>query len=165
MTVNMIILALDLSLNRSGWAVIDTSKKMKKSRLIDYGVISNKHLDSTKIGLKLYHIELVLKGILIAHNPDVIVIEELTGTGFGDSTKLARVHGVLEKLTIKFNNIVKINNKTLKKEFAGKGNAEKIDIENKVLEYFPDIKIRYDDESDSIALALLYTIKNGLCKW
>ena len=161
----MIILALDLSLNRSGWAVIDTTKRMKQTRLIDYGVISNKHLDSTKTGLKLYHIEIILKGLLVAYNPDVIVIEELTGTGFGDSTKLARVHGILEKLTIKFNNIVKINNKTLKKEFTGKGNAEKIDVEREVLKYFPNIKIRYDDESDSIALALLYTIKNEICKW
>lgn len=161
----MIILALDLSLNCSGYAVIDTSKKQRKQRLIDYGIIYNKHLSSNQIGLKLYHIELKLKAILYAFNPDVIVVEELTGSAFTDTTRLAMVHGILNKLTMKFKNVHTINNKVLKKEFTGNGNAKKDEVMNKVLEYFPEAYIRTDDISDAIALAIYYTMKEGICKW
>lgn len=167
----MIILSLDLSLNCSGWAVIDTSKRQKKQRLIDYGIIYNKHLTSEQIGLKLYHIELELKSLLYAFNPDVIVVEELLVNGrYNQSAmitqaKLAMVHGILNKLTMKFKNVHTINNKTLKKEFAGKGDAGKEEVMAKVLEYFPDACIRTDDMSDAIALGILYTIQNDICTW
>ena len=161
----MIILALDLSLNRTGWAVIDTGARMKKKRLIGYGVISNKHLASNQTGLKLFHIELQLKALLYAYNPDAIIVEELCGNAWLDTTQLSKVHGILEKLTMKFKNIHYINNMTFKKEFAGTGKAKKEDVEAKVKEYFPNVVIRYDDESDAIGLAILYTIQENLCTW
>lgn len=161
----MIVLSLDLSLNRTGYAVIDTSKRIKQYRLLDYGVINNKHLTSKHTGLKLYHIELQLKALLYAYRPDYIVVEALTGTGFVDTSQLAKVHGILEKLTMKFENIHYINNKTFKAEFTGNGKAKKEDVEAKVLEYYPDIKIRYDDESDAIGIAIYFCMNEGLCIW
>lgn len=161
----MIVLALDLSLNRTGWAVLDTSKRMKKARLIGYGVISNKHLDSKQTGLKLFHIELKLKALLYAYNPDAIVVEELSGSAWNDTTQLSKVHGILEKLTMKFKNIHYINNMTFKKDFVGTGKAKKEDVEAKVKEYLPEVIIRWDDESDAIGLAILYTMQENLCTW
>ncbi len=161
----MIILSLDLSLNRTGWAVMDTEKRQKKSRILDYGVINNKHLTSKYTGRKLYHIELYLKALLIAYNPDVIIVEELTGSAFTDTSQLAKVHGILEKLTMKFDNIFYINNKKFKAEFAGNGNAKKDEVEAKVLEYLPNLLFRYDDESDAVGFLIYYTMKEGICKW
>ena len=160
----MIILSLDLSLNCTGYAVLDTDQRMKKKRIITYGNIYNKHLASDQIGLKLLHIEMFLKTLLVVFKPDVIIKEGLTGTGFGDSTKLARVHGILEKLTIG-KTVIDINNKTFKKEFTGTGKAEKEDVANKCLEYIPNLIFRTDDESDSCGMAIYYTIQNNLCKW
>ena len=161
----MIILSLDLSLNCTGWAVLDTSKRQKKQRLIDYGIIYNKHLSSNQLGLKLYHIELELKALLYAFNPDVIVVEELTGSAFTDTTRLAMVHGILYKLTQKFKNIHFINNKKFKAEFAGNGNAKKNEVMDKVLEYFPNAYIRTDDISDAIGIAIYYSTIEGICTW
>ena len=161
----MIILSLDLSLNSSGYAVLDTSKRQKKQRLVDYGIIYNKHLATNQLGLKLYHIELQLKALLYAHNPDVIVVEELTGSAFTDTTRLAMVHGILYKLTQKFKNIHFINNKKFKAEFTGNGKAKKDEVMNKVLEYFPEAYIRTDDISDAIGIAIYYTEKEGMCVW
>lgn len=161
----MIVLSLDLSLNCSGWAILDTSKRNKKSRLIDYGIIYNKHLSSKQTGLKLYHIELELKSLLYAFNPDYIVVEELSGSGFTDTSQLAKVHGILEKLTMKFKNIYYVNNKKFKAEFAGNGSAKKDDVANKVLEYIPDLHFRTDDESDAIGIGIYFTDNEGLCNW
>ena len=161
----MIILSLDLSLNCTGWAVLDTSKRQKKQRLIDYGIIYNKHLSSNQLGLKLYHIELELKALLYAFNPDAIVVEELTGSAFTDTTRLAMVHGILYKLTQKFKNIHFINNKKFKAEFAGNGNAKKNEVMDKVLEYFPSAYIRTDDISDAIGIAIYFSTIEGICTW
>lgn len=161
----MIVLALDLSLNCTGWAILDTSRRIKRTRLITYGTIYNKHLDSRQTGLKLLHTEVALKAILYGFNPDAIVVEELTGTGFTDSTQMAKVHGILEKLTMKFKNIHYINNKTFKAEFAGNGKAKKPEVAAKVLEYIPDLHFRTDDESDAIGLGIYFTEKEGLCIW
>ena len=160
----MIILSLDLSLNCSGYAVLDTSQKTKKKRIITYGNIYNKHLAPDQIGLKLLHIEMVLKTLITIFKPDVIIKEGLTGTGFGDSTKLARVHGILEKLTIG-KNVEDINNKTFKKEFTGSGKAEKEEVASKCLEYIPNLIFRTDDESDACGMAIYYSEKGNLCKW
>lgn len=152
----MIILSLDLSMNSTGYAVFDSSKRKKENRLLDYGVINNKHLTSEQTGLKLYHIEIILKGLLIAYNPQAIVVEELTGNGFADTTKSSMVHGILNKLTIKFDNIHYINNKTLKKQFGGYGNADKEDMANRVRLHYPNMFFRTDDVSDAMALGIYY---------
>ena len=152
----MIVLSLDLSLNRTGYAVFDTSKRKKYNKLIDYGFISNKHLTKEQTGLKLYNLELHLKALLIAYNPSAIVVEALTGERFVDTSQLAKVHGVLEKLTMRFDNIHYINNKTFKAQFAGFGNADKEDVANAVLSHLPDLYFRFDDESDAVGIGIYY---------
>lgn len=152
----MIVLSLDLSLNCTGWSVFDSSKRKPSTRLLGVGTINNKHLNSSQTGIKLINLELQLKGLLIAYNPDVIVIEALTGDGFADTTKNAMAHAVLERLTTKFNNIERINNKTFKKQFAGNGNALKDDVAIAVRRYYPDFYFRTNDESDSMGLGIYY---------
>lgn len=156
----MVILSLDLSLECTGYAIFDTTKKTKKTKLLDYGIISNKHLKTPEIGIKLLHIEMVLKTIQVVYRPDIIVVEGLTG-GFGDSTKLARVHGIMEKVFIGIN-IYPINNKTFKKEFTGSGKAEKEDVASVVLEHYPNLPFRTYDETDAIGIGIYHQIKHDL---
>lgn len=161
----MIVLSLDLSLNCTGYAVIDTSRRVKKSRILTYGTIYNKHLDSKRTGQKLYHFELGLKSLLYGFNPQAIVVEALTGTGFTDSTQMAKVHGILEKLTMKFDNVHYINNKTFKAEFAGNGSAKKWEVAEAVNKILPDLVFHTDDESDAVGLGMYFTENEGMCTW
>lgn len=156
----MIILSIDPSLNSTGFAIIDTSKRKKENRLLHYGHIPNHHLNSDDSGLKLIHIEMILKTLGIVFKPQIIVAEDLTGNKFNDLKQNSKAHGIMEKVFVG-KNIVKINNKTFKKEFTGNGNAKKQDVANKVLEYFPNIHFATDDESDAIGIGLYYAEKLG----
>lgn len=156
----MILLALDPSLNSTGYAVFDLSKRNKAKRLLHYGHIPNKHMDADETGMKLIHIEMTLKTLLAVFRPQVIVIEDLTGGAFGDLKQNSKAHGIVEKLTVG-KNVVRINNKTFKKEFAGKGNATKEEVAQKVLEYIPNLFFKTDDESDSVGIGIYYAIKLG----
>ena len=160
----MIILAIDPSLNCTGWAVLDTSQRMKKKRIIAYGHIPNKWLDVEDTGLKLIHIEMIFKTLNFVFKPNVIVTEDLTGKAFNDLKQNSKAHGMVEKVFYG-KNIVKINNKTFKKEFTGNGNATKDDVAKKCKQYIPDLIFKTDDESDACGIAIYYSMKLKDCKW
>jgi len=156
----MIVLSLDLSLNCSGFAIFDTKKRNKKDKLIHYGHILNKHLDSTMTGHKLQHIEMHLMMLKFAFFPEIIVKEELSGKGKTDTTQLAKTHGICEKVFMGYP-IYDINNMNFKKEFVGKGNATKEEVAEAVLKHIPELHFKTDDESDAIGLGILYLQKIG----
>lgn len=154
----MIILAIDPSLNCTGFAVLDTNKRKVENRLLHYGNIPNQHLGAEETGIKLAHIEMILKTLNLVFRPDLIVIEDLTGKQFNDLKQNSKAHGIVEKVFIN-KNIVRINNKTFKKEFTGKGNAKKEEVAQKVLEFFPNIYFKTDDISDAIGIGIYYALK------
>lgn len=156
----LIILALDPSLNSTGFAVIDTSKRTKAKRVLHYGHIPNHHIPNDEVGLKLTHIEMTLKTLLIVYKPNVIVAEDLTGNQFNDLKQNSKAHGIVEKVCVG-RNLVRINNKHFKKEFTGNGNAKKEQVAEKVLEFVPNLHFKTDDESDSVGIGIYYAIKLG----
>lgn len=156
----MILLALDLSLNCSGYAVFDTSKRKKKDKLIHYGHIPNRHLTPNMTGRKLLHLEMFLMTLKAAFSPEIIVKEELSGKGKTDTAQLAKTHGICEKVFLGYE-IHDINNMNFKKDFAGKGNATKNEVAEAVLMRIPGIHFETDDESDAVGLGILYLQRIG----
>lgn len=124
------IIALDLSLNESGFAVFDRSKRKK---LVDWGTIQNNHFETHEEGRKLARIEAALMTLRMSYYPAEVVMEEWvpnspnSKTNIHSSLKLGGVQGVAKKVWYDLE-IQTINNKTAKKQFTGNGNAEKEDV-------------------------------------
>jgi Holliday junction resolvasome RuvABC endonuclease subunit len=156
----MILLSLDLSLNCSGYAIFDTSKRKQKDKLMHYGHIPNRHLNSRMTGNKLLHLEMFLMMLKFAFLPNVIAKEELSGKGKMDTAQLAKTHGICEKVFIGYE-MHDINNMKFKKEFVGKGNASKDEVAEAVLKHLPDLHFKTDDESDAIGLGILHLQRIG----
>lgn len=153
----------DLSLNSSGFAIFDITKKQNKHKIIHYGIINNDHMDKSDIGKKLLHLEMMLLTLKMAYPPSHIIKEELTGTGFGDSTKIARAHGIFEKIYIG-QEYQEIHNGTFKKQFAGNGKAKKPEVAEAVRKELkdPDFFFITDDVSDALGFGIHYMKVNGI---
>jgi Holliday junction resolvasome RuvABC endonuclease subunit len=163
---------LDLSLNGCGFACFDRSKRKK---LIDWGTIPNNHFDTSEEGKKLSRIEAFLMTLRISYYPAEVVIEEWVPnspnakTNIQSSYKLGGVHGIVKKIWHD-QEIQSINNKTLKKQFTGNGNAEKQDVIDRVYEIKDKLvykaaaecfTVRGDDDSDAIALGVCHLQNTG----
>lgn len=153
----------DLSLNCTGYAIFDMDKRQNKHKLIHYGIINNNHMDKNDLGRKLLHLEMSLMTLKQAYPPSIIIKEELTGTGFGDSTKIARAHGIFEKVFIG-SEYSEIHNGTFKKQFAGHGQAKKPEVQKAVREALKDEDFFFitDDVSDAIGFGIHYMKVNGI---
>src|SRR5690625_7014263 len=67
------LIALDLSLNETGYAVFDKSKRKK---LIEWGTISNNHFDSNEEGKKLIRLEYMLQALKVSYYTSEVVMED-----------------------------------------------------------------------------------------
>lgn len=177
MDKNRFLIALDLSLNETGYAVFDRSKRYP---LVDWGTVQNNHFDAkSEEGRKLQRIEMVLMTLKASYFPADIVCEEWLANvqnsgrvnrtnGYTSAYKLGGVHGIAKKVF--HQEFIFINNKTMKRVFGGHGNAEKEDIIAKCYEYkeklvgkkmAPLFQVKNDNDADAIGLGVTHMIDTG----
>lgn len=155
------IIALDLSMNCTGYAVVSIDGS--KVQLIKKGIIKAKGRESHGKRLKRQYNTLK---VLSEQYPDAIIVKESVHSGRAKtSIVLAKVHGVVELL---FNEgtIYKYPATTIKKQITGNGKAKKEEVMTAVIECLVqhgivDVTFKTDDESDAVAVALTFLLKKG----
>lgn len=114
-------------------------------------------------GQKLKYIEDELTKISEEYPPSIITIER-GFSRFNTSTQVIyRVHGVINKLYHKHEQIY-YPPKTVKEAIC-RGDATKKYVQDTIHKVYPSIEFDNEDESDSFAVALTYLIKNELIEW
>jgi crossover junction endodeoxyribonuclease RuvC len=154
------ILGLDVSMNKTGWAVV--AFKDNEARLVDSGIIKVKTKDS--YGARLRTQRKKFQEILETF-PINFVAREAGFTRHVRATQvLFRAYGVAEEFFVD-HDLVEYNVSTIKKYIAKNGKASKEEIEAAVREIMGlpiDFKFASDDESDAIAIAITHAMKTGV---
>lgn len=148
------IWALDLSMSCVGLTIFDSND----AKPVLVTSIATKSEDSCQKKLKLIADRILeLKEL---YEPEKIIIES-GFTRFNKSTQqLYRVHGLINYLFWDYEQIYYAAT-TVKKIITGRGNATKEEVKNSVLQTFPSLEFKTDDESDSLALGLVYFKNNS----
>ena len=160
----MYIYGLDPSLKNSGIVIIDEDTK----EIVYIGSIRTDDIkeykklpDETRNPKKLRFIYEELTRLTREYPPSVAVIER-GFTRFNASTQVVfRVHGIFNLVFSEVENIY-YPAKTIR-ETLYKGNASKEEVED-ILSKHLNMTFNSDDESDAMAVAYAYLVKNGL-KW
>lgn len=161
-----LLLALDLSLSSTGYAVIQWEDS--KATVIEVGHIDNKRKGRMKWshGKRLLHIYEELSFIINSY-PDIeLVVREKGVSRFNRATQvLFRVVGVvdllLEEKELKPSEEISISE--TKKLITGNGKAEKEEVAEAVQQYLTEsVTFVNDDESDAVAVGVAYCLKEGL---
>jgi Holliday junction resolvasome RuvABC endonuclease subunit len=143
------IWGLDLSMSNSGVAILDGCKP------VFIGSIPTKDKDTH--GVRLKYIYDYLDALKDKYPPEVVCIERGFSRYNTSTAVLYRVHGCVNMLFYDVKQIYYPPKKV--KEAIVKGTAKKEEIMNKILEWFPYLDFHCDDESDALAVALTYLIK------
>lgn len=99
------------------------------------------------------------------YKPEKIVIES-GFSRFNTSTQVVfRVHGLINYLFWDVKEQILYAPTTIKKIVGGRGNIKKEELQEVVLNKYPDVKFNNNDESDSFAIGLCYFIKNNIIKF
>lgn len=152
-----VILGLDLSLNSTGYAVLDKDTH----KLIEKGTIKAKQSESHH--QKLNRQSDVLAGIIEKYTCKgyelIVVKEQLLFRPPRTAAILAKVHGVVDLLV---DDIIEYYPSTVKKDVSGNGRANKQEVADAVCKHLgmteEELAFKSDDESDAIAVALTYLL-------
>lgn len=159
----MQILAFDLSLSNSGYAVGDITDG--KLTVIEYGSIGTKRFAQRSTGMRLHYIAAETKKIYKKYaTADHVVKERSFSNGrITASQQIQKVNGVWEMVgyTEKFDDFTEIPPTTVKKLLTGNGRADKTVVAEKVKD-FTGITTKNNDESDALAVLIAYGIQQGL---
>jgi Holliday junction resolvasome RuvABC endonuclease subunit len=139
------ILALDLSLRQTGYAIIDNNKIIKSSII--------------KSPVNLRGVQrldfLLVKVTELLENIEFVVIEDYAYSAYGSMTNLAELCGIVKyflyKTKIPF---LLLSTTALKKFVIGKGNAPKAMMMPAIFKKYK-IETKSTDEADAIGLAKL----------
>lgn len=160
------VLALDLSLSSTGYAVIQWENG--EATVIDFGHIDNKKQGRIKWshGKRLLRIFTELKAVINRH-PDIdVIVREKGVTRFNKATQvLYRVVGIVDVLieTVGHEPAVEVGITEVKKTITGKGNAEKKEVAEEVVSFLSHgIEFEVDDESDAVAVGVAYCLKEEI---
>lgn len=139
------ILALDLSLRQTGYAIIDNDKIIKSSVI------------KSPINLRgVQRLDFILKEIIeLLNDIEVVAIEDYAYSAYGSMTKLAELCGVIKYYLYKMEKpFLLISSTALKKFVIGKGNAPKAAMMPAIFKKYK-IETKSTDEADAIGLAKL----------
>lgn len=140
----MNLIALDLSLAETGFAIFDKDKKLTLS-----GIIQTKPFKGVE---RLEFIRDKINYLLYEHTIDTAIIEDYAYAGKGRVFNIGELGGVVKLLLYDSN--IKINTVTpteLKKFITGKGNAKK---ELMLLKVYKKYKIEFTNNNQCDAFAL-----------
>ena len=160
----MYILALDMSLNCSGYSVLEYNEDTHVLEIIEKGTINNKKIPSSLLGKKLFNIEDCLTNLCNHYLFSCIVKEaSFTTKRVMSSQRIHQVNGVLYLTMYKngYNDIKEYSATTVKKHIAGSGKSEKQEVKDN-LKYFVGVQdYKTNDESDAVAVGITHLLQNG----
>lgn len=143
------IWGLDLSMSNSGVVILDKNKPV---------FIGSVPTDDKKThGERLKHIYDYMAELKEKYPPEVVCIERGFNKFNISTAVLYRVHGVINMLFYDIKQIYYPPKKV--KEAIVSGTAKKEEIMERILELYPNIKFKTNDESDAFAVALTYIVK------
>lgn len=157
-------MALDLSLNSTGYAVLDWDSASQKATVIELGHVDNKKQGIMKWshGQKLKRIYNRIGTVVARSLPDVIVREKGV-TRFNRATQVIfRVVGVTDLVVEQLvgQSCQEIGITEAKKLITGDGKAEKSEVAAKVQDFLTEpVEFAVDDESDAVAVGIAYCLK------
>lgn len=158
----MIILCLDLSLNCTGYAVMQLHKE--EITVLEKGIIDNSKIPTNLVGKKLCNVESCLNDLFDKYVFDVIVKEASFNTGRIKSTQRTfQVFGVVLETCYKngYTDITEIAATTIKKLVGGSGKCTKDEVKDNLYYYVGFQDYKTEDVSDAVATGVAYFIKNG----
>lgn len=154
------ILGLDVSMNKTGWAVI--AIEGDSARLVDSGIIKAKTKEN--YGRRLRGQRTKFKEIMDKY-PINFIAREAGFTRHVRATQvLFRAYGVAEEFFSDYD-LVEYAASTIKKYIAKNGRASKEEVEDGVREILGlpiDFKFASDDESDAMAIAITHSMVLGV---
>ncbi|MGE6629630.1 crossover junction endodeoxyribonuclease RuvC [Bacillus sp. NPDC077027] len=165
-----VILALDLSLTSTGYAVgVVLGGEIK---LIEVGSINNKRYAKRSQAFRLHQIATKLKELYRKYEFDYIIKER----GFVNARAMAtqalfKVAGVADLISFAFGHEIKaeLSPSTIKKLVTGDGRADKEKVQKAVEAFLGNdvnglnlIEFINDDESDAVACLIAYCVQEKL---
>lgn len=157
----MLILALDPSLNSTGYAVLHYEDEV--ITVVEKGNLNNKKIPAALIGKKLVNIEELLCNLFDIYQFQAIVKEASFCTNKIQSTqKTFMVLGVIYQTCFKngYSDIQDISATTVKKLVGGNGKCSKEEVKENLYYYVGYQKYATEDVSDAVAVGTAYLLKN-----
>lgn len=157
----MLILALDPSLNSTGYAVLHYEDEV--ITVVEKGNLNNKKIPAALIGKKLVNIEELLCNLFDMYQFQAIVKEASFCTNKIQSTqKTFMVLGVIYQTCFKngYSDIQDISATTVKKLVGGNGKCSKEEVKENLYYYVGYQKYVTEDVSDAVAVGTAYLLKN-----
>jgi len=152
---------LDLSLNSTGISVFTTDDM----RFVETSTIAidkkNPNLQDTKS--KLSYIGTEFRKYDKQYKPEFIVMEQGFMRYIKSTAQLMKVFGMTYFVFHRIDQY-EVPATSIKKTLAGIGNADKEQVAQAVLMYYPNIKFTSTDESDACAVAIHWGLKQGWLK-
>lgn len=161
-----IILAMDLSLNSSGIAILKTN--VYTVTVVEVLTINNSMMKTNEIGAKLANIYFTINDLFQAFRFNYIVRERGFYRFNNVSKKLYKVVGVVD-FTLYCNHVLtcdEITPKEVRKWILRKGTGTKEDIQEGLKQFMAQSSVKYknNDESDAIAVGVAFALKNKFIK-
>lgn len=158
------LLALDLSLSSTGYAVMQWDSKKQKATVLTVGHIDNKRQGraSWSHGKKLLNIYLQLSELFQQYQI-ARVVREQGFSRFNKATQaLFRVVGLVDYIVeIEIQqSITEYSVTTVKKAITGNGKADKQEVAVKIQDYLTkETEFAVDDESDAVAVGICHYLQ------
>jgi len=151
------ILAIDPSLSNTGICLFDTIGNPIKTMSIPT-TSKQSHGERLKI------IADVLLGLRQQYPITLIVLESGFSRHAVSTQVLYRVRGVIDYLFYDIPEICYAPS-SIKKIICGNGRADKIEVQEKIMKLYPDLKFDNMDQSDSVGIGLSYFVPQGIIPW
>lgn len=160
----MLILALDLSLSSTGYAVAKVTEG--EIDLLEYGHVNNKRFSKRSQAFRLHRIATKLKELFREYPIDVVVKERGFSKGHISTQALFKVAGVADLMCYSFGHetIEEYTVASIKKTVTGNGKADKEEVAQSLSAYVGEREYATDDESDAVAVLVTYCINKGLVR-
>ena len=155
MAESFYLLALDISLACTGYAVMEVSEE--GLNLITSGIIPTNSKNGT--GERLVQIQHKLEQLKNNYQPKVVIAERGFVKNSISSKQIAKAFGVAQMVFSELE-IIEISPMTIKKAVAGSGRASKELVSEAVKTIYPKIIGNLFDVTDAIALAITW-YRNG----
>jgi crossover junction endodeoxyribonuclease RuvC len=154
----MRIIGIDPGINKTGYGIIDYHANCFKT--VEYGCIVP--LNSTTFQEKMLSICKQVEKILIAHNPNIAIVEDIFyAVNAQTALKLGQIRGAL-MMTISSQNIsiAELTPLEIKKGMTGYGRAEKNQVAEmvRIVLGLAETPIQ-PDTTDALAAAIVYAVK------
>jgi len=154
------LLCLDLSLNSTGFVVLDVNRKTSELLIQKIGTTdTTKKKDWGEKYEIIYNQMVYLRESVI---PDSLIIERPFMRFEIPTRALLGALGMVRLAFKGFKEPVFISPNHIKKILGGHGHAKKYMVKERLEEMFPEVEFRNDDESDALGVAVTYLIDEGV---